>query len=185
MICLLKPWRRQTGCKISRENVFVFVLLKTNYKSSMKFSKRQKQLIFFQFFQQDCVRVYQALHRLPSFTNILAGYQGNHNELISECFTTPIQVISIDEVSSTMQFANFYANITSIMVCNSLVLKGLILLFLQDLVQDFQKFTELVETTVDLDQVENHEYLIKASFDEGLQGVVLILVLVRQVYSTI
>jgi len=78
---------------------------------------------------QDCVRVYQALHRLPSFTDILTSYQGNHNELINECFTTP----------------------------------------LQDLVQDFQKFTELVETTVDLDQVENHEYLIKASFDEGLQ----------------
>ena len=55
--------------------------------------------------------------------------------------------------------------------------------FLQDLVQDFQKFTELVETTVDLDQVENHEYLIKASFDEGLQGVALILALIGKVYS--
>lgn len=78
---------------------------------------------------QDCVRVYQALHRLPSFTGVLSGYQGDHYELIRDCFTTP----------------------------------------LQDLVEDFQKFSELVETTVDLNQVENHEYLIKASFDEGLQ----------------
>jgi len=78
---------------------------------------------------QDCVRVYQALHRLPTFNGVLAAYQGNHHELIRDCFTSP----------------------------------------LQDLVQDFEKFTELVETTVDLDQVENHEYLIKASFDEGLQ----------------
>ncbi|RMX48837.1 hypothetical protein pdam_00001568 [Pocillopora damicornis] len=78
---------------------------------------------------QDCVRVYQALHRLPTFTGILTGYQGNHHKLIRDCFTTPIK----------------------------------------DLIEDFQKFIELVETTVDLDQVENHEYLIKASFDEGLQ----------------
>ncbi|PFX16821.1 DNA mismatch repair protein Msh2 [Stylophora pistillata] len=78
---------------------------------------------------QDCVRVYQALHRLPTFTGILTGYQGSHHELISDCFTMPIK----------------------------------------DLIDDFQKFIELVETTVDLDQVENHEYLIKASFDEGLQ----------------
>jgi len=130
--------------------------------------------------------VYQALHRLPSFTDILKGYQGNHNELIREYFTTPLQVISIDKLCSAVQLANLFANVTSIMICNILVLKGFILLFSQDLVHDFQKFTELVETTVDLDQVENHEYLIKASFDEGLQGVVLILALAAQVvYATI
>ena len=44
-------------------------------------------------FQQDCVRVYQALHRLPSFIEILAGYEGNHQGLIRDCFSTPLKVI--------------------------------------------------------------------------------------------
>ena len=38
----------------------------------------------------------------------------------------------------------------------------------QELVKDFVKFLELVETTIDLDMVEHHEFVIKPSFDEGL-----------------
>ena len=40
---------------------------------------------------------------------------------------------------------------------------------LQELAGDFLKLVELVETTVDLDKAEAHEFVIKSSFDEGLQ----------------
>jgi DNA mismatch repair protein MSH2 len=37
-------------------------------------------------------------------------------------------------------------------------------------VKDLVKFQELVETTVDLEAADQHEYIIKSDFDEKLQG---------------
>lgn len=42
--------------------------------------------------------------------------------------------------------------------------------FVQDLEDDFVKYHEMIETTIDLDMIQHHEYLIKPSFDEELQS---------------
>ena len=59
-------------------------------------------------FQQDCVRVYQALHRLPSFIEILAGYEGNQQGLIRDCFSTPLKVIYILSIFLVFCFVFLY-----------------------------------------------------------------------------
>lgn len=41
---------------------------------------------------------------------------------------------------------------------------------LDSCVEDLSRFQELVESTVDLQAADNHEYIIKAEFDDNLRG---------------
>jgi hypothetical protein len=39
---------------------------------------------------------------------------------------------------------------------------------------DFQKYEEMVESTIDFKEIKNHLYLIKSDFDPDLQGIFMI-----------
>ena len=41
---------------------------------------------------------------------------------------------------------------------------------LQKVEDQFRKFTEMVETTIDLEELKGHNYMIKPEFNEELQG---------------
>lgn len=51
-----------------------------------------------------------------------------------------------------------------------LFLNCVLLMWPQDLHKDFSNYIEMVEATVDMNLKDNHDYVIKPSFDEGLTG---------------
>jgi DNA mismatch repair protein MSH2 len=79
---------------------------------------------------QDCVKVYQALQRLPNMVSVLKSHESSHDTIVKEVLMSP----------------------------------------LSELQAETQKLVELVKTTIDLDLVRHHEFVIRSSFDPGLQG---------------
>ena len=88
------------------------------------------------------------MNQLPRLVALLKEYSGPHQALLTNNFTTPLEV----NLSYFLSFP-FLIHLPSPP---------------QELVKDFANFLELVETTIDLDMVEHHEFVIKPSFDDEL-----------------
>ena len=96
---------------------------------------------------QDCVRVYQAVQRLPELCAVLESYSGQHSSLVEGVFIQPLKVCYLYKINISIS----------------------VFVGVQELNEDFSKYTELVETTVDLSMVDHHqEFVIKPSFDDTL-----------------
>jgi len=54
---------------------------------------------------------------------------------------------------------------------NCPALRCMFIELLTDLLGDMQRFQQMVESTLDMDQVDHGEFLVKPSFDDDLQGV--------------
>ena len=65
---------------------------------------------------------------------------------------------------------NMVSALSSYGGCHAPVVRGVVATPLSELQADCDKLVELVETTVDLELVGQHQFLIKPSFDQGLQG---------------
>ncbi|CAB4031835.1 DNA mismatch repair Msh2 [Paramuricea clavata] len=103
--------------------------------------------------------VQEELKKFPDFSRIAKKFQKNRATL-QDCVRVYQAVGRMQEL------------VTSLDGCQDdhrPLINELFIAPLQGLTDDFSKYIELIETTIDLDQVENHEFLIKPSFDEGLQ----------------
>ena len=93
--------------------------------------------------------VYQAAKRIPSIVDSLNSHASLHRCLLKEIFTEPFTV------------SHYVVETAHLMTPRVLVLK--------EVYGDFAKYIEMIESTIDLDQVDNHEFIVKPSFDENLQ----------------